>query len=607
MPLPTDRTNSTEREDNLKNDINAVNAAVNDINTELGTNPSGTSATVKARLDDMQAQIDAGIEGPEGPQGEQGPIGATGPAGPQGEAGADSTVPGPAGADGVIAHVKKFGEETDYAQPTLRFLGLENYISEDTETNETNILIDGVPLQGAETTDMYLKSNGSTASWAEVATGGGGGGAVGSSAIAGKVVRVPAAPTGTYGIDLGGKVTVSARHGLPAGEMLDSKFYYTVYPTSITTTGIVQKDLVGVIDVETGDVMPIRWDTSTSGLTTPSSSRSGTVFDYGNKICQLSNNYIYSLHNGTWYVSTNPHVTDSTARFLNSSTEDYEYFFGYASGALKGYYRAFDSTPSTSWTEKTGFSGPIDIPITGYANSTKVRVIAWTGTSPWAVKVFDANAGAGSWGTAFGSLTDAQYLSSYSDGAYSIDQSDGTAYAMLPTSTFHNATSTIQFKLWKMPIGDTSWTEVTSFASAFTAAEGWFSNSADPMIKIHATNGVIIITCSRGKATTGLTSATKTSGTQHIIVFNPTSGNYMVDATDLNLGYAATGSSSGATALRLWDTNPRFSLNRVSGSYGINYYFDTGGHLVIWQPLYNTDETTHRKVNKIIFHADDIA
>jgi hypothetical protein len=48
--LPTNRTNTTQSADNHPGDHNDVNTAVNDIVTELGTNPSGSSTDVTTRL-----------------------------------------------------------------------------------------------------------------------------------------------------------------------------------------------------------------------------------------------------------------------------------------------------------------------------------------------------------------------------------------------------------------------------------------------------------------------------------------------------------------------------------------------------------------------------
>jgi len=49
IPLPT-RTNATARKDNLKNDINTLSTAINDLAAELGSDPAGASATLTARL-----------------------------------------------------------------------------------------------------------------------------------------------------------------------------------------------------------------------------------------------------------------------------------------------------------------------------------------------------------------------------------------------------------------------------------------------------------------------------------------------------------------------------------------------------------------------------
>lgn len=63
--LPTNATDGTSASDTTPTavltaaEVNATNAAVNDIVTELGSNPSGASATVGARLDDIEADVTA--------------------------------------------------------------------------------------------------------------------------------------------------------------------------------------------------------------------------------------------------------------------------------------------------------------------------------------------------------------------------------------------------------------------------------------------------------------------------------------------------------------------------------------------------------------------
>lgn len=57
--FPTNRTDSTPLTTTHPADHNNEADAVNKIEAELGTNPSGTFATLAARLDDLQAQLNA--------------------------------------------------------------------------------------------------------------------------------------------------------------------------------------------------------------------------------------------------------------------------------------------------------------------------------------------------------------------------------------------------------------------------------------------------------------------------------------------------------------------------------------------------------------------
>ena len=86
---------STSRKHAARHDD--MEAAMEAVQGELGTNPSGAAATVAARIAAIEA---GGSVGPTGPTGPQGPAGPTGPTGATGATGAASTVPGPTGPTG---------------------------------------------------------------------------------------------------------------------------------------------------------------------------------------------------------------------------------------------------------------------------------------------------------------------------------------------------------------------------------------------------------------------------------------------------------------------------------------------------------------------------
>lgn len=81
--------------------INLIRQALINIEMTLGVDPAETFATVRARLDALQAGIiGAGITGPTGPFGPTGPQGATGPTGPAGGPQGPTGPTGPAGPQG---------------------------------------------------------------------------------------------------------------------------------------------------------------------------------------------------------------------------------------------------------------------------------------------------------------------------------------------------------------------------------------------------------------------------------------------------------------------------------------------------------------------------